>query len=129
MWSNKIECSWETNHPPTTSRFAHGYADLEIYKMTFGTNVKAHAFVYRVKYIYLRVSLTKLWSRKKINLCILIFIDQYFGRGYDTPIAGLCFVLFSLLFLFFLYMKNSLQWPRLRPRYVKFYLNINNKNL
>lgn len=107
---------------------SHGY-DLEIYKMTFGTNVKAHAFVYRVKYIYLRVSITKLWSRKKINLCILIFIDQYFGRGYDTPIAGLCFVLFSLLFLFFLYMKNSLQWPRLRPRYVKFYLNINNKNL
>lgn len=79
---------------------SHGY-DLEIYKMTFGTNVKAHAFVYRVKYIYLRVSITKLWSRKKINLCILIFIDQYFGRGYDTPIAGLCFVLFSLLFFIF----------------------------
>lgn len=38
---------------------SHGY-DLEIYKMTFGTNVKAHAFMYRVKYIYLRVSLTKL---------------------------------------------------------------------
>lgn len=135
MWSNKIECSWETNHPPTTSRFAHGYADLEIYKMTFGTNVKAHAFVYRVKYIYLRVSLTKLWSRKKINLCILIFIDQYFGRGYDTPIAGLCFVLFSLLFFIFLKFFFCCTWRTLcnDPGYVhgmsNFIWIVNNKNL
>lgn len=78
---------------------SHGY-DLEIYKMTFGTSVKAHAFVYRVKYIYLRVSITKLWSRKKINLCILIFIDQYFGRGYDTPIG---YVLCCFLFYFYFF--------------------------
>lgn len=105
---------------------SHGY-DLEIYKMTFGTNVKAHAFVYRVKYIYLRVSLTKLWSRKKINLCILIFIDQYFGRGYDTPIG---YVLCCFLFYFFCCTWRSLCYD---PGYVhgmsNFIWIVNNKNI